>query len=125
MTMKSRNVFCSLFAVLFFFAVACVGTAHADSRITPQTINFLVKAVSQSNLTFIRNGEKHTCKEAAEHMMKKYDFFRSRVKTTDDFISLCATKSILSGKPYMVVTKQGTIPVAQWLEQELAEHARG
>ncbi len=87
-------------------------------------VDFLINAVAQSHLTFIRNGEKHTSAEAAEHIKMKYDYFRAKIKTPKDFIGLCASQSILSGKQYLVITENGTIPVATWLEQNLFNHEK-
>ena len=115
---------CSLFTLLFLFTVGCREEARGESEDTEQTIEFLIAAVGQSHLIFIRNGEDHTSVEAAGHIRDKYDYFRSRIKTPEDFISLCASKSLLSGKCYLVSTAQGKIPVEKWLGQKLSEHRK-
>jgi len=122
MPRNSRIILCCLLALVLFSATVCPGKIRADAESTPQTIELLIKSVAQSRLMFVRNGKKHTSHEAAEHMREKYAYFRSKVKTPEDFIRLCASKSLLSGKPYLVVTHQGTIPVAIWLRQKLAKH---
>ena len=38
---------------------------------------------------------------------KKYDYFKDEIKTPEDFIRLSATRSLISGRPYMVKTKTG------------------
>ena len=122
---KSTSIsLCCLLAFLLCFTMLCGEQARAEDADTPQTIEFLISAVAQSHLTFTRNGENHTCDEAASHIREKYDYFRSKIKSPEDFISLCATKSLLSGKPYLVSTEKGTIPVEQWLRQILAEYRK-
>jgi len=69
------------------------------------TIQFLLKHVADSGLTFIRNSERHASFDAAEHMNSKYEYFRGKIKTPEDFIQRCASKSLMSGKPYLVVLK--------------------
>ena len=45
-----------------------------------------------------------------------------RVKTTNDFITGIASKSYLSGKPYLVKFADGhTQPTGDWLRAHLAE----
>jgi hypothetical protein len=45
-----------------------------------------------------------------------------RVKTTEDFITGIASKSFLSGKPYLVKFADGhTQPTGEWLRAHLAE----
>ncbi len=120
-----RRLLCFLLAFLLFSVIAGEEVARGEDKSTEQIVEFLIGAVAGSHLTFIRNGEEHSCTEAAGHIRRKYDYFRSRIRTPEDFISLCASKSILSGKPYLVVTERGEITVKQWLEQKLADYMQG
>ena len=87
------------------------------------TVQYLLKHVSESGLIFIRNDEIHTAVEAAEHMNKKYRHFRRDIATAEDFIELCASRSLLSGKPYLVINAQGEqIKTSEWLQTELAHY---
>ena len=110
--------------VLFFTAALASQESQsgAKSEYTKQAIEYLIKKVGSSQFTFIRNGEKHSSEEAVEHIRLKYGYFKSRIKSPEDFIRLCATKSILSGEPYMVITPQGKVTVASWLLQILSEY---
>lgn len=85
--------------------------AGGKAETTGQLIAYLIGEVAASPLTFIRNGERHSGKEAADHIRKKYDYFKPRIESVEDFIRLCASKSLISGKPYLVATRQGDIPV--------------
>ena len=88
---------------------------------TEQTIRHLIGYVSGSDMTFVRNAREYTPHEAAEHMLKKYRHFRDDIETAGDFIELCASKSLLSGKPYRVIDRQGNaLPTSDWLRTELA-----
>jgi Family of unknown function (DUF5329) len=117
---------CCLLPLLLCFTILCTDQARGESedRDTRQTIEFLISTIAQSHLTFIRNGQSHTCDEAARHVSEKYDYFRSEINTPEDFISLCASRSLLSGEPYLVVTGKGKVPVKKWLRQILAEHRK-
>jgi len=103
------------------------GVAEPTEKVDT-TIQYLMKTVSGSGLTFIRNGNRATPEKAAEHMSRKYEHFRDDIDTPEDFIDLCATKSLLTGKPYMVVDGQGRERrTSDWLRAELAvyqEHNR-
>ena len=91
------------------------------SEATEQTIQHLIGYVSGSGLTFVRNASEYTPQEAAEHMLKKYRHFHDDIETAEDFIELCATKSLLSGKLYLVIDRQGNQhPTGDWLRTELA-----
>ena len=85
------------------------------------TVQHLITLVAQSGLTFIRNDVRYTGKEASEHMRKKYMHFRDKIKAPEDFIELCASRSLLSGRPYLVINeKGGKISASEWLRTELA-----
>ena len=88
-----------------------------------RTVQHLLDHVSGSGLTFLRNSSSYTAAEAAGHMLRKYRHFRNDIKTPEDFIELCATRSLMSGKPYLVVTEQGEeIRTSAWLTAALAEY---
>jgi hypothetical protein len=84
------------------------------------TINHLLAFVGQSDCTFIRNGKAHTAKEAVDHMQRKYAHYKDDIKTPEDFIRLSASKSLISGRPYMVKTKAGRMMKSEtWLLEAL------
>jgi len=59
-----------------------------------------VKGLDQA--AFIRNDSAYTPAQAESHLRMKWKNAGSHVKTAEDFISLCASKSSLSGKPYLI-----------------------
>jgi hypothetical protein len=88
-----------------------------------QTIGYLLNYVANSKNTFIRNGATHTPDEAMKHIKAKYEHFKSQIKTPEDFIRLSASKSLLSGKPYLVRTPDGKEQhLDDWLTEALKYH---
>jgi hypothetical protein len=88
-----------------------------------KTVLHLIDHVAESGLTFIRNNDKYTAVEAAEHMNKKYQHFRKDINTAEDFIERCASRSLLSGKAYLVINEQNEhVRTSEWLELELADY---
>ncbi len=83
-------------------------------------INQLIEFISQSNATFIRNGDEHSSTEAADHLAMKYRRAKRYARTAEDFIENLASKSSWSGKPYKVILTDGTtITANEWLTDEL------
>lgn len=104
-------------------AQATAGQAPAD--IGP-TISYLIDVVASSERTFVRNSTRYSAAEAAQHLRRKYQHFRARIQTVDDFIELAASRSLMTGKPYLVVDNRGdSRPVSQWLRQVLSEYCDG
>jgi hypothetical protein len=110
----------SLLAVILFFAFT--GEIVAGDSLE-QTINYLLDYVAKSDATFVRNGQKHTPQEAASHIKAKYEHFKSEIKTPEDFIRLSASKSLLTGQPYLVRTAGGKeTHLDAWLTEALKKH---
>jgi Family of unknown function (DUF5329) len=88
-----------------------------------ESINYLLDYVGKSDATFIRNGQTHTPQEAVNHIKAKYEHFKSEIKTPEDFIRLAASKSLLTGKPYLVRTPNGKeMRLDIWLTDALKEY---
>lgn len=109
----------------FFFLLPSNGHGGETGQID-KAVQHLIAHVAMSDLTFIRNNDQFTGKEAADHMQKKYAYFREKIKTPEDFIELCATRSLLSGKPYLVINEKGAkITANEWLRTELVAYRNG
>lgn len=110
-------------AAMVFIFLATTDSNAGQENTLDKTVQHLITYVAQSDLTFLRNSGQYTSKEAAEHMRKKYEHFRDKIETPEDFIRLCATRSIISGKFYMIINEQGKkIRTSEWLTVELMEH---
>ena len=113
-----------------FLAIAIVFALtpeKAKAESLEQTINYLLNYAAKSDATFIRNGQTHTAQEAVDHIKAKYEHFKSEIKTPEDFIRLAASKSLLTGQPYLVRTPDGKeMRLDEWLtaalKQRRAEH---
>ncbi len=95
-----------------------------NTQYASQVVAFLIVQVESSPFTFIRNGKAYGGGQAADHLRKKYAYFKSQIASPEDFIRLCASKSILSGKPYRVITPEGTILLESWLRTVLADYSK-
>jgi hypothetical protein len=95
----------------------------AASETLEQTVSYLLDYVGKSNAIFIRNGQSHTPAEAVAHIKAKYDHFKNDIKTPEDFIRLAASKSLQTGKPYLVRTADGKeMHLDAWLSDALRHH---
>jgi len=70
---------------------------------------------------FIRNGSEHDGKEAAEHLRMKLQNAVA-VQTADDFIRLCASKSMITGKPYMIRSSDGKTMKSKNIFEKIKEY---
>jgi Family of unknown function (DUF5329) len=111
-----------------YFLVSLVFLAFSVGQLLPaeslnDSINYLLDYIANSNVTFIRNGQTHTPQEAVNHIKAKYDHFKDEIKTPEDFIRLSASKSLLTGQPYLVRTADGTeMRLDTWLASALKKH---
>ncbi len=114
--------------LLFTSILLLLITAAITLAVDPQSkaeVDALIAFVRTSDVRFIRNGREYSGVEGADHLRDKLAKAGDRVKTTDDFINGIASKSFLSGKPYMVKFADGrTQPTGDWLRAHLAETRR-
>ena len=106
---------------MIFLSISDGQVSAAESL--DESINYLLDYVAKSNATFIRNGQTHTPQEAVSHIKAKYEHFKNEIKTPEDFIRLSASKSLLTGQPYLVRTADGKqIQLDAWLTAALKAH---
>ena len=104
------------FIVATFF---CFGAISENQPTERDKIEAALQRIGNSDLVFVRNGSEHTGKAAAEHLRSKLKQAGESVKTFDDFVDKVATKSSLSGKPYLVKFKDGrSQELAAWLREK-------
>jgi hypothetical protein len=112
-----RQLLTSIFALLLTASIALGFDAQTKAE-----IDELISYIQKSGVRFIRNGTEYSGTEGAAHLRDKLAKAGGRVKTTDDFIMGIASKSYLSGKPYLVKFADGhTEPTGDWLRAHLAE----
>jgi hypothetical protein len=56
---------------------------------------------------FIRNGSEHTAAEAVAHLRLKWSNAGGHVRTAEDFIRYCASKSSMTGIKYRIRFSDG------------------
>ena len=84
-------------------------------------VEHLIAYLATSHCVMIRNGKRHDGEEAAQHVRRKYEYFREKITSTEDFIARSATKSTMSGRPYEVQCPgEEPLSSADWLLAELA-----
>jgi hypothetical protein len=56
-------------------------------------------------------------------MRRKYNYFKDEIKTPEDFVRLCASKSLRSGRAYMLRLADGNLlRCDQWLLSQLSRY---
>ena len=86
---------------------------------TTKEIAALLNFVERTECTFIRNGKEYDSLEARQHIEKKYNYYKERITTAEDFIKYSAAKSSITGKPYKVLCNGVRMNSAEWLNAEL------
>jgi hypothetical protein len=127
LTMKRRFLLTAILTCLSAAAFLASGPAvQADPDAKAKAeIDHLLKFITDSKATFIRNGDPHKAAEAVEHIKAKRDHYIKKISSAEDFVKLAATKSALSGKNYQVKLADGTTREnAAWLLEELKRHRK-
>jgi hypothetical protein len=88
---------------------------------TTEEITSLLLFVEESECNFIRNGKQYDALKARQHIEKKYAYYRDKINTAEDFIDYSATKSSMTGEPYMVICNGVKTFTSDWLNAKLIE----
>jgi hypothetical protein len=109
-------------ALLLIATISVAG--NPQSNIETNKINYLINSIEAlDGAKFTRNGTEYNGKEAAEHLRYKLKKAGNRVKSAEDFITMCGSKSYISGRPYMIKLSDGkTIPSEEYLRTKLKEY---
>jgi hypothetical protein len=115
-----KKILVASFVILALFS----GTLSAQDNIEKKKIEFLISSVENlKDAKFIRNGSEYNGQEAAKHLRMKLRRAGDHIQTADDFIRLCASKSYISGKPYMIRLSDGkTIKSEKYFREKLKEY---
>jgi len=112
-----------LLATILLIMLVPMAMAARQTEDLDATVNYLITYVRKSDATFERNSTRHNGAEAAQHIDRKYRHFMDEIDTPEKFIELCATGSLVTGKPYYIITKQGEqLPSSDWLHNVLARY---
>jgi len=86
-------------------------------------VEYLLGLVKTSACKFERNGKLYDGEKAYGHIEKKYEHFRDEITSTETFIEYAATKSMISGKYYLIICS-GAEPenTGDWLLKELRKY---
>jgi hypothetical protein len=120
--MARRQWFCFAALALLLALLALSPLARATpSAEEHRLITALIGRVGKmTTMKFMRNGDEHSSTDAAEHMQAKYKHFKDEIKTAEDFIERCASRSEVTGKPYAVKLADGKVHDANaFLKREL------
>jgi hypothetical protein len=116
-----QSISLRVFILLFNCNVSPLG---ADESLE-HTIDFLFHRIETADAGFIRNGQTHTPQEAVAHVRAKYEHFKDQIKTPEDFIRLAATKSLVTGQPYLIRPRQrNDMRLSAWLRYELRHYQK-
>jgi hypothetical protein len=98
------------FIILIVFLSFLVVYSYASDLSENDKINYLIASVeAMQGATFIRNGRGYSAKAASNHLRLKLRTMGDRIKTAKDFIELCASKSSMTGEPYLIRLADGSI----------------
>jgi hypothetical protein len=90
--------------ILFLAMAVTLQAATPAAKEIESLLNYLG---GLDGAVFIRNGGEHTAKEAEAHVRMKWEKQAPQIKTTEDFITLCASQSSLSSTRYEIRLKDG------------------
>ena len=110
-------------SVILPLVLIFAASARGQQDLERAKIDYLIDSIAQlHDAVFIRNGTDYTSAQAADHLRLKLRNAGARVRTAEDFITLCATGSSASGQKYQIRFADGhVVDNAVFLREKLAE----
>jgi len=87
---------------MFLIIYAALGAGAGEYSEIEKIEGLLARLESMDDMVFIRNGKEYRSKEATEHLRLKWRTAGARIRTAEDFIKFCGSKSSTSGKVYRI-----------------------
>jgi hypothetical protein len=112
-------------SVVAIALVAASATWGAPRPHTAAEVEHLLAYLLASGCQFHRNGEWHDAATAARHLREKYEVMlrRDLITTAESFIERGASRSSMSGQPYLVrCAPAASVPSGDWFGAELQRH---
>ena len=110
-----------LLLVSFIASLLVPALAAADA--TEVEVEYLVSTIGASDCTFIRNGKRHSAKDAEDHLRMKYRRGKRYAPTAEKFIERLASASSMSKKPYYIECEgQEAVLSGDWLMARLSDY---
>src|SRR5688572_7616402 len=98
---------------VLMFVTSLSGLAQ-QAKTEAEKVQALIAYVEKlDGAVFIRNGTEHDAKRAADHLRRKWDAAKDKVKTAREYVQQAASKSSASGKPYQIRFKDGTVKTSE------------
>lgn len=101
--------------ILFIVLISLIAVrAYAQDSREAAKIQYLIASVETlKGAKFIRNGSEYDARSAANHLRLKLKNAGKRVRTAEDFIKYCGSKSSMTGEPYLIKFSDGTAVKAE------------
>ncbi|GLK65272.1 hypothetical protein F8A10_12290 [Paracoccus kondratievae] len=109
-------------ALALLVALAHPAQAEAPPPVVAQEIEALLDSIESSGCRFNRNGTWYAAEKVRPHLQTKLDYIakRGKLTSTEQFIDLAASKSSVSGKPYLIQCGSDPEQASRaWLLQKL------
>ena len=123
--MKTNSLILLVFVGFIISVAATEGLSENKTEETKQIERLLGRIAALQNVVFIRNGKEYNSNKAADHLRLKWKKAGRRVKTAEDFIELCGSRSSISGKPYKMRFPDGRIENSAEVLKELLKKIEG
>ena len=117
--MKINSIILAILAGLTISFTATESISENKTEEAERIELLLARVEAMQDVVFIRNGKEYSSNKAADHLRLKWEKAGRYVKTAEDFIKFCGSKSSISGKPYKMRFADGRLENSAVILKEL------
>ena len=125
--MTRWNHVCGVLGLALLGLGAASTTAAAAPTPAQVEVEYLLNTIARSGCEFNRNGTWFDSQRASAHLRDKYNGLVAlrRFVSALEFIEDAATKSSITGRPYLIrCAGREPVPTNQWLREALERYRR-
>jgi hypothetical protein len=109
----------------YFLSVLLMLPSFSAAATIDDEISFLLSSLATEDCTFIRNDISYSSKEFEQHLRSKLSANEELISSAEDYIEKIATRSAVSGKPYVAVCSGELKITKEWFAELLEAYRNG
>lgn len=88
---------------IYLFLVFALVSSFSVAATTDEEINYLLSVLTTDDCSFVSNDISYSGREFEQHLRSKLRLNDDLIASADDYIEKIATRSAVSGQPYVAV----------------------
>lgn len=109
---------------IHLFLVFAIAPSFSSAATTDEEISYLLSVLTTDGCSFVSNDISYSGREFEQHLRSKLRLNDDLIASADDYIEKIATRSAVSGQPYVAVCDGKLKITKEWFGELLTAYRR-